>query len=73
MKIFVTAKPGSRKENIRKIDETHFTVAVKEPPVKGMANRAIVKVLAEYLKKPPFRLAIISGATSKHKIIEVYE
>ncbi|MBI5123566.1 DUF167 domain-containing protein, partial [Candidatus Roizmanbacteria bacterium] len=46
MKIFIQAKPNAREEKIEKIDETHFIVAVREPPVKGLANAAIRKVLA---------------------------
>lgn len=49
MKIFVQAKPGSREEKVEQTDGTHFTVSVKEPPVQGKANRAIVDALAKHL------------------------
>jgi uncharacterized protein YggU (UPF0235/DUF167 family) len=35
MKIFVRAKPNSKKEFVEKISETNLIVAVKEPPVKA--------------------------------------
>ncbi|MBI2642555.1 MAG: DUF167 domain-containing protein [Candidatus Wildermuthbacteria bacterium] len=47
MKIFVKAKPSSREEYVEKVDDTHFLVSVKEPPVQGRANKAIIKVLGE--------------------------
>ena len=73
MKIYITAKAGSRKEYVRQIDDTHFTVAVNEPPVDGKANRAIIRALAEYFQKSPSQLEIISGETAKRKTIVVYE
>lgn len=70
MKIFVKVKPGAREEKIVKISETNFSVAVKEPPIKGKANAAVIRVLAGYFGIAPSRLRILVGATSKLKIIE---
>ena len=71
MKIFVKAKPKSKEESIKKIDETHFVVCVTAPPVKGMANQAIIKALAEYFKVPNWKITIVSGYTSREKVIEI--
>ncbi len=71
MKIFVQAKPGSREEKVEQTDGTHFTVSVKEPPVQGKANRAIVDALAKHLGVERHRVRIVSGHTSRHKRIEI--
>ena len=71
MKIFVTAKPGAKEERVEKIDETHFFIAVKEPPVQGRANRAILKALAAHFGVPVSCICIVSGYTSRQKVIEV--
>ena len=71
MKISVKAKPNSKKAFIKKIDTTHFIVAVNEPPVERRANKAIVKSLSEYLKIPQSSIIIISGENVKQKIIEI--
>ena len=71
MKIFIKAKPGAREEKVEKVDETHFVVAVREPPVAGRANMAIIKVMAEYFKVAPSRARIISGFTSRQKVLEI--
>lgn len=42
MRIFVKAKPSASHESVEKIDETHYEVAVTEPPIQGRANRAII-------------------------------
>ena len=71
MKIFVRAKPKSKKEYIKKIDENHFIVAVKEIPEKGKANEAIIRTISQYFKVNFSQIKIISGQKSKLKIIDV--
>ena len=71
MRLFVTARPRAREESVKKIDETHFVISVKEPPVQGRANAAITRVLADFLGVAPSRLRIVSGYTSTAKVIEV--
>ena len=70
-RVFVKAKPRSKEERVEKIDDTHFVVFVKEPPVQGRANRAIIKALAAYFNVPAWRVSIVSGHTSRQKILEI--
>ena len=46
-------------------------VKVKEPPIEGKANRAVVRVLARHFGVAPSRVRIVSGLTSKDKVIEI--
>lgn len=71
MKIFVKAKPNAKEEKVKKISETHFVVSVKEPPVQGRANEAIVKALAGYFGVASSRVKLISGFSSGQKIFEI--
>ena len=73
MKIFVKAKPSAKKESVEKISENTFLVSVKERPEKDRANYAILKALAVYFKIPVSGITIVSGASSKNKIIKIYE
>jgi hypothetical protein len=73
MKLFIKAKPSSREEKIEKIDEIHYVVSVKEPPIKGKANEAIRNALAVYFKTGSSSIRIVSGNTSRNKIIEIIE
>ena len=73
MKIFVKSKPRAREEKIEKIDDDHYAVAVKEAPERGRANQAIAKVLAKYFKVPFVDIMLISGATGRQKVFEVFE
>ena len=71
MKIFVKAKPNAKEEKIEKISENSFIVWVKAPPRNGLANRAIIQVLAEYFKTSPSRVELVSGFSSKQKLFEI--
>ena len=70
MKIEVKVKPNSKTEEV--IQESHgFTVRVKEPPVEGKANRAVIKLLAKHLGVSESQLRISKGFQSRIKVIEV--
>ena len=71
MKIIIKARPSSQEEKVEKISDTEFVVSVKEPPVQGRANEAIIRALAEYLGVSKYQIRIISGYTSRQKILEV--
>jgi hypothetical protein len=71
VKITVHAKPNSRQEKVEPSGGDSFVVSVKEPPVEGKANSAIIKSIAKYFKIPISFVKIVSGKTSKLKIIEI--
>jgi len=71
MEIFVKAKPKSKIEKVEKIDENHFEVWVKEPPVEGRANFAIIKALADYFNVKMSEVRLKSGFTSRNKKFDV--
>ncbi len=71
MRITVKAKPNSSKEKVEKTDENNFVVSVKEPPVNGLANKAIIKALSDFLGVHQARIKIVSGYTSRQKILEI--
>lgn len=70
-KFFILVKPKSKKEQVKKIEENHYIVSVKEPPVKGKANKAIIKALANFFDVSQSKIHIIHGEKSKQKIIEI--
>lgn len=71
MRYFISAKPRAKKEEVMKIDQTHFKVFVKEPPIDGRANFAIERAFANYFEVSVSRVTIVSGHSSKNKVIEV--
>ena len=71
MRINVRAKPGAKEEKVEKLDDYNFIVSVKEPPVRGMANEAIIRVLAGYFGVSRHQAKITSGRTSRQKTVEI--
>ena len=71
MKIFIKVRPNSKEESVKKLSNTNFEICVKEPPVKGKANAAVIKVLAKRFGVPISSVNIIIGHTSRQKIVEI--
>ena len=71
MHIQVKIKLKAAKEGVEKVDEKHLIVSVKEPPVKGRANQAVLKALAKYFGIATPRIKIITGRTSRQKTVEI--
>ena len=71
MKIFVKVRLGAKKEKIEKVDQTHFVISVKERPIKGAANKAVIRALADYFKVSKSEVQIKSGLASRQKIIQI--
>lgn len=82
MKILVKAKPRAREEKVEQLTQPTlgltatleplvYRVSVKESPVDGKANDAIVRALAEHFTTKPYNVRIISGHSSKQKVVEI--
>jgi uncharacterized protein (TIGR00251 family) len=73
MKIFVKVKPNAKESRVNKMDDATFSVWVKEPPIEGKANQAVIRALSEYFKVSQQNIKIVVGHHSKQKIIEIAE
>jgi len=71
MRISVKARPNSNEERVEKVSDTEFIVSVKEPPVKGLANKAIIHALANHFNISQSRIHIVSGYTSRQKVVDI--
>lgn len=81
MRIFVKAKTKAKEEKVvtpllelwsdKKEDRIELAVYVKEPPIQGRANMAILKALAKHFNISPSQIKLISGASSKQKVFEI--
>lgn len=83
MKIIVRAKTKAKQNAVERVEQPYleldknkdelvtYKVSVKEAPVAGKANEAIIKILAEYFDIAPSRIKLITGQTSKQKVFEI--
>jgi uncharacterized protein len=70
MKISVRVRPNSSREEVSREGDL-FIVRVKEPPLQGRANRAIINLLAEHFGVPTSQVSILSGLRGKDKVVEI--
>jgi len=71
MIIKVKAYPESSRERVEVTDENNFTIRVKEPPTKGLANRRILLLLSSHLNIPIEKIRMISGAKTHRKTFQI--
>ncbi len=84
MKIFIRVRPNAGENKIEKTDRVAvlknqisfpggcFAVSVKSPPKEGRANEEVIRLIAGYFKISPSMVRIVSGSTSRNKILEIY-
>ena len=72
MRIKIKVKTKAKKPRVEKVEAGEWIVFVKEAPEKGKANQAVIKTLAKHFKIGQSNVKIISGFSSKNKIIEVF-
>jgi len=71
IKLNVKVHPQSSRSLVKKIDESNYEVWVTTPAVDNQANESLIKLLAKYFKVTKSCIKIVSGATSKNKIVEI--
>jgi uncharacterized protein len=69
--IRVYASPRASANSILGLHNGEVKVALAAPPVEGAANRALVEFLAKKLGVSKGAVAIVSGETSRHKMVQI--
>jgi uncharacterized protein (TIGR00251 family) len=67
----VRIHPGARKNAVTGLHADAAKIALTAPPVDGKANEALIAFLAETLRLPRARIAIVSGITSRAKLLRI--
>ncbi|HZK40636.1 MAG TPA: DUF167 domain-containing protein [Atribacterota bacterium] len=65
--------PGSSKNKIVGVYNNALKIAITAPPVEGKANKKCITYLAKYFDVAKSKIEIISGQTSKNKLIKIYD
>lgn len=71
MYVRVEARAGARKESVLQSDDKTFSISVREPAERNLANKRIMQLLAEHLEVPLGKIRMISGHRSPRKIFTV--
>ena len=67
----VRVHPGARKNGVTGVHADALKIALTAPPVDGKANEALIAFLAEALRLPRARLAIVAGIASRAKTVRI--
>ncbi len=71
MHIPVRVHPRSRRPGVGGDHDGALVVRVREPAVDGKATAAVRDAVAEALGVPRREIVVVSGATSRTKVVEV--
>lgn len=71
MKVSIKVKTNAKENTVQEGPEGELRVLVKAPPQEGRANEAVVEVLAAHFKVPKNRVVIVSGFSSKRKVVRI--
>lgn len=70
----VTVKPRSKQgPRVLATGGNTLTVYLREKPVDGEANQALIKLLAEHFEVAKTCINIKSGARGRRKLVEIYK
>ena len=71
MRIEVTVKAGTKKNEVSPAGDNRYKVSVKEKAVEGRANEAVREALAEHFGVARSRVLFLQGLKSKTKRFEI--
>jgi uncharacterized protein (TIGR00251 family) len=69
----VRLQPRASKNEIAGLQGNALKVRVTAPPVDGLANEALIELLSRALNTSRRNVCIVSGHTSRTKLIEISE
>ncbi len=71
LELNVHAQPGARRSEVQGVHGDAVKVRIQARPVEGAANKALLELLAETLKVPRSRCAVIAGETGRRKRVRI--
>ena len=71
VKILVQVKPTSRENKLTMNSDGSFSLRIKAPPIKGKANKEVIKWFSKSLSISSKHIFIVKGLYSKEKTIDV--
>jgi uncharacterized protein (TIGR00251 family) len=69
----VRLQPRASKNEVAGLHGHALRVRVTAPPVDGLANEALIDFLSRALQVPRRNVCIVSGFTSRTKVVEISE
>lgn len=67
----IRVSPGARRTEVVGRHGDAWKIRVAAPPERGRANEAVLQALAERLGVPTGELTLVSGRSSRDKVVEL--
>lgn len=67
----IRVHPGAKRNAITGLHADSLKVALNAPPIEGRANDAMIAFIAESLSLPKSRVVLLSGASSRSKVLRI--
>lgn len=67
----VRVHPGAKKNDVTGLHAGAVKILLTTPPVDGRANEALIEFIADLLRIPRSRIALLSGTTSRMKVLRI--
>ena len=71
MKVSLKVYPRSSREEVVKGADGNLKVYIRQAPADGKANKAMIGILAEYYRIKKNDIRIVTGSTSRNKVVEI--
>lgn len=76
MRIHVHVIPGAKKQSVEKQGQDIYghevyKVKIAQKPIEWQANKWVIDALAEHFQLPVRKIQIVSGHTSREKLIDI--
>lgn len=69
MYIHVKARPGSKREEVKKASADHYEISVKEPAERNLANGRILEIVCNLF--PGRTVRLMNGHNSPSKLFSI--
>ncbi len=67
----VRIQPRASKNEISRMENGGLKIRLTAPPIDGAANEALVRFLADMLSVSKSKIEVVSGLTSRDKIVRI--
>lgn len=67
----VRVHPGAKRNAVTGVHDGALKISLTTPPTDGQANEALIAFLAEKLRLPKARIALVAGQTNRSKVLRI--
>lgn len=71
LRLSVRVQPRSSRDEIQGIKDGRLRIRTTAAPTDGKANKAAIRLLADYLGVAPSRIRLVRGMTQRNKLFVV--